>query len=990
MRNDDDPFADLLRSLEENLQRGGSLGGPPDNQPRPPRVGGGVPRRFLWGAFFLFLLILLSRSLGFITNWIWFDSVGFTSVFFTGYWAQLILFLAGAVIFWIFFLGNVIVARRLDLQGLRDSPIEQVAEGFGIRISSIFLVISIVLALMMGLAIAGNWKELLLYLNQSEFGLRDRLFKLDVSFYIFSLPVWEIARGWMITSVLLTLVACTIISGFFWRRSIMKRSSLVHLSALVALLLVLFAWQYRLYAYELVYSEYGVVMGVGYTDANARLPAYNLLLVISLVAAVVVMAVAVLRRGWQSILIVLGVWFLVNLLATGVYPSLVQNFRVKPNELNLERPYIAANIEFTRRAYDLDSITTKPYQGTQQLTASSILSQTNTVRNARLWDYRPLQQTYRQVQEKKQFYEFTDIDIDRYTIDGERRQVMLAAREMNPNQLTTSAQTWVNRKLVYTHGYGVAMSSVSEVSAEGLPNFLLRDFPIQGVISITQPQIYFGELTNDYVIARTKQPEFDYPAPDGNTDVNTKFDADSGIRMSLLNRYLFALFFGDANLVLNGDIQSDSRLLWKRNIADRIQEVAPFLRYDHDPYVVIGEDGKVYWVLDAYTWSDRFPYSEPVRNGLLTTLRSYQEINYIRNSVKVVTNAYDGSMKFYLMDPTEPIAAAYARIFPSLFTPASAMPDFLVGHLRYPEDIYTIQAEMLRTYHMTDPDGFFQKEDLWDWPQETLENQVQAIEPYYVLMQLPDRDQLDFVQILPFVPAERENMIAWMAALSDPAEYGQKVVYEFGRETTIFGPKQIEGRIDQNPEISAQLSLWNQQGSSVIRGNLIVLPIAKGLLYIEPIYLQAANGRIPELKRVILATSDRVVMAENLGLALQQLFGRRVLSDPRLAALAIQPVTNEDEVIAASEPSTSASSPSNAPDLNGSSLDELITLANQQYTQAQSALKNGDWATYGNEINALQNTLRRLAEVSGVTLPTETPAASAETPTAEATPTPGQ
>lgn len=969
MRNNDDPFADLLRSLEENLQKGGGLGGPPEEGPRA-RPPAGNPRRFILPVLLLLLFFLFTRSLGFITDWIWFDSVGYASVFFTGYWAWAVLFLAGALIFWLFFLGNVIISRRLDLQGLRDSPVEELAEGFGLRISSFFLVISILLALFMGLTVAGNWKEMLLYLNQTGFNLPDMLFQRDVSFYMFTLPIWEIVRGWMILGVALTLLGCAIVSGFFWRRNAMNRTSLIHLSILVAALLLLFAWQYRISAYQLVYSEYGVVFGVGYTDANARLPAYTLLFAITLIAAVVVIAVAVMRRGWQSILAVLGFWLLANILASGVYPGFVQSFRVNPNELNLEREYIAANIDFTRKAYDLDKIQVQPYSGVARLTASSIVSEAETVRNARLWDYRALLPTYRQVQEKKQFYEFTDIDIDRYVINGERRQVMLSAREMNLDQLTESAQTWVNRKLVYTHGYGVAMSSVAEVSGEGLPNFLIRDFPIQGVISITQPQIYFGELTNDYVIVRTNQPEFDHPSSDDKVDITTKFEAADGISLSFWKRYLFALFFGDTNLILNGDIQADSRLLWRRNIVDRIQRVAPFLMLDGDPYIVIGADGRLYWILDAYTVSGRFPYSEPLRQPTLPTIQRYQSFNYIRNSVKIVTSAYDGTMNFYLMDPTEPVAATYAKVFPSLFKDASEMPEFLRAHLRYPEDIYAVQAEMLRTYHMTDPDSFFQKEDLWDWPVEVLDGTAQPIEPYYVLMQLPNNDKLDFVQILPFVPAKRDNMIAWMAARSDPEDYGQKTVYEFGRETTIFGPKQIEGRIDQDPEISAQLSLWNTQGSSVIRGNMIVLPISDGLLYLEPIYLKADNGQIPELKRVVLATADQVVMAENLGLALQQLFGRGVLADKRLAALAVRSPNSANEASPASQ------SVSGEDTLATSTLDELIVLANDQYNRAQTAQREGNWALYGEEISALENTLRRLGDVAGVPLASPTPTTS--------------
>ncbi|MCB0135344.1 MAG: UPF0182 family protein, partial [Caldilineaceae bacterium] len=506
-------------------------------------------------------------------------------------------------------------------------------------------------------------------------------------------------------------------------------------------------------------------------DVNAQLPAYNLLTIVTLITAVLLIITAFLRRGWRAIVAVLVAWVAIAFVAGSLYPGFVQRFQVSPNELSLERSFIDENIRFTRLAFGLDDIELASYDASQQLTPQALLTEPETVRNVRLWDYRPLLQTYNQVQALRQYYEFNDVDVDRYIVDGQRRQVMVAARELVADRLNEDAQTWVNRKLVYTHGYGVAMSPVELVTSDGLPEFYVQDLPPRGVIDLTVPQVYFGELTNDYVIGRTNMEEFDFPQGGGN--VTTRFSADTGIDMTFWNRLLFALRFADINLVLNQDITSESQLLWRRNIVDRVQTLAPFLQFDQDPYVVVGEDGRLYWIIDAYVTSNRFPYSEPY----------FGRFNYIRNSVKVVIDAYDGMPTFYVVDPSEPITAAYARIFPALFQPLEAMPEFLLRHIRYPTDLFSVQAEMYRTYHMTDATDFYNKEDLWSWPEEVFYNEPQPMEPYYVLMQLPDSDSLDYMQILPFTPANRENMVAWMAAQSDPDKYGDKLVYNFGKDS---------------------------------------------------------------------------------------------------------------------------------------------------------------------------------------------------------------
>lgn len=957
MRNDD-PFADLIRSLEENLERNANArqqrqqqGGGGDEPPLR-RPTGDLPqfngRRFLWILLPILFFLFFSRILGFYADWFWYDSVGYASVFFTRIWASFGLFAAAAVAFWLLLAVNVLIARRLEPRSFAGSALEEIANALRLRITSIILFAGAVIALLVGASTSGTWESVLLYLNQGAFNLVDPVFGRDVSFFVFTLPIWEGLRTWLFVALLFTLVATAIVYGLGWRGWEIRTAALAHLSILGAALLLLIAWQYRLNAYELVYSTRGAATGAGYTDVNAQLPAYNLLSLVT-AATAILLVVAAFRRGtWRAIVVLVVIWFGVAFLAGNVYPGLVQQFQVRPNELNLERPYIANNIEFTRKAFALDEIEVSSYDASTQLTADALRAEPETIRNIRLWDYRPLLQTYNQIQALRQYYEFVDIDVDRYVIDGRLQQVMLSARELAPERLNTNAQTWVNRKLVYTHGYGVAVSPVAQVTRDGLPSFLLQDLPPTGVITITQPQVYFGEKDNDYVIGRTDEPEFDYPRGDGNE--TTRFSANTGIAMGWGARLLFAIHFADINLLLNSDIQNDSQLLWRRSIVERTQLVAPFLRYDSDPYLVIGDDGRLYWIQDAYTISDRFPYSE--RLGA---------INYIRNTVKIVTNAYDGRMTFYVMDENEPFTAAYQRIFPELFQPFSAMPPDLQDNIRYPNDLFRVQAATYRTYHMTNPNEFYNKEDVWAWPQEVFNNELQDMEPYYVLMQLPGEDELDFIQILPFTPANRENMIAWLAVRNDPDVYGQKLVYEFGKDSLVYGPKQVEARIDQDPEISEQLTLWNQQGSSVIRGNLLVIPIGDSLLYVEPLYLQAANGNIPELRRVILATAEEVIMAENLGLALAELFGSNILAETGLTDLT------------AGMTSSAPVAPSTTPtaDLSNATVEQLITRANDAFNQAQAALSNGDWTAYGAQMQIVQSALQQLAQLSAPAAGTE-------------------
>ena len=970
------PINELLENLneddweqiEEELQQDDD--GPPG--PGTPQRGGGNGgqggggSRLLWWMLLPFLaLILFNSILGFFTDWLWYDSLNLTSVFITRVVASVGLFAGGAVAFWLFFVANVLVVRRLNPQGLADTPVMEAVQAVGVRLTPIILLAGAFFAFFMGTGASSAWEELLLYFNQQPFDLVDPIFSRDVSFYVFTLPIWQFLRGWLMTTLVITLIATGLASGIGWRGWNAPASVRAHLSLLGSLILLLIAWKYRLDALELVYSARGAVFGAGYTDVHAQLPALNILVVLTIIAAVLLLVNVFLQQAWRAIVVVLVGWVAISALAGNIYPNLVQRFQVNPNEFTREREYIAHNIEFTRTAFGLSNIVNENFDASSELTAQELLNQPDTIRNIRLWDYRPLLQTYNQVQALRQQYQFTDIDIDRYDVGGERRQLMLSARELIPEQLEQPAQTWVNRKLVYTHGYGVAASPVAEITPDGLPTFVLKDLPVQGILEVKRPQIYFGERTNDYVIVKTATEEFDYPRGEGG-NVFTTFEGETGINIGgILPRLAFAIQFADVNLFISQELTNESQLLWRRNILVRTSEVAPFLHFDSDPYIVVGADGNLYWFLDAYTVSGRFPYSEPSETGTRTLRPGF---NYIRNPVKVIVDAYTGVMKFYLVEPDEPIAAAYARIFPDLFTSFEEMPEDLNAHIRYPNDLFSIQASVFRTYQMTEPTDFYNREDVWAWPEEIFDNQSRPMEPYYVLMQLPGHEDLDFIQILPFTPANRENMIAWLAAQNDPDKYGQMLVYRFGKDSLVFGPKQIEARIDQDPVISSQLSLWNQQGSQVIRGNLLVIPIGGSLLYVEPLYIQAATGKIPELKRVIIATTERVTMAENLGLALAEQFGQDILADAKLAELAL--TGNGD--LPAELPATTSSA--GAVDLALSSLEELIMEANTRYSQAQSALLAGNWADYGAELEALQQVLERMMEISGVSLePTPQP-----------------
>ncbi len=651
---------------------------------------------------------------------------------------------------------------------------------------------------------------------------------------------------------------------------------------------------------------------------------------VSLLVALIVLANLFIKRlSW--ILISLGAWLVLAVVLNGFYPAILQKLVVQPNEFNKEKPYIENAIKFTRQAYALDKAETRHFNIDYSLDITSARNQ-DTVQNIRLWDWEPLRTTYKNLQELRPYYVFEDVDIDRYNIEGRYRQVMLSAREIDQDGLPATARTWINEKLMYTHGYGIVASPVTEVAEEGFPQYYIKDIPprFSADLKVTRPEIYFGEVANSYVFVNTAQKEFNYPLGDKN--VYSFYKGKNGIKIdSFGRRLLLAWALKDYKMLLSSDLNNSSQVLMFRNITKRAQKIAPYLSYDGDPYIVISPEGRLFWMLDAYTVTDKYPYSQPFDD--------YGN-NYLRNAVKITCDAYTGEMNFYIADNSDPIIKSYEKIFPGFFHPLSGMPEGLRSHIRYPEDMYKVQTDIYKTYHMTDPYVFYNKEDPWLTPVEVVGKDRKEVEPYYIVTRLPGSDKSEYVLMLPFTPKNRPNMIAWMCARMDGNNYGKLLVYDFPKQETIYGPEQVEARINQNTEISQQLSLWDQRGSRVYRGNLLVIPMDNSILYIEPLYLQAENSRLPELKRVIAGFGNEIVMETTLDRALQRLFQ-------------------------SGSPITAGQGNLNVPEgveAGTETVNELIKLARQYYDQANQRLKVGDWSGYGENISKLDDVIRRLEE----------------------------
>ena len=899
-------------------------------------------------------LVILGRGSSFVVNWAWFSTIGQAGVFWTVFTTKAVLFIAVYVISAMLLWLNGMLALRFasqwrvwfpapsppgvaTIRALPGPP--RGGFGFGSALLPwrlLILAVALVIGLLIALGEMGQWDQILRFIYQTPYGQTDPLFDNDIGFYLFSLPVYVALRNWML--LVLTLSAITAGAVYLlhgdinpdrwpWRVS---PAAIAHGSALLGVFFAIKAWSYALDRFLLLYNDNGVVLGASYTDVHVRLPILWLLLAVSAVAAIVAWANTRLRTFRLPIAataLVLGGSFVFAELV----PELYQRFLVKPSELQLEAPYIQRNITLTREAYNLRQVTVRPFPAEQGLTFQSLQNNRGTINNIRLWDWQPLMDTYAQLQEIRTYYKFLDVDVDRYHIDDSYQQVTIAARELAPSLLSANAQTWVNLHLLFTHGNGVVMSPVTQKSSEGLPNFYLKDIPpvASAGPAVTEPRIYFGESAGGYVIVKGSTPEFDYPK--GKDNVYANYDGADGIAIGgTAWRSLFAWYFDDVNILLSNYITSESRIMLHRNIQDRVRTIAPFLQLDRDPYMVIS-DGRLYWLQDAYTTSAWFPYAQPQPDGT----------NYIRNSVKVVIDAYNGTVTFYVADASDPIVATWQRIFPTLFRPLAAMPPDLRTHIRYPEDLFEIQALQYRAYHMDAPEVFYNREDLWQFPREPTGpdgneglNAARMV-PYYIMMRLPGDPHAQFFLMLPMAPSQRENMIAWLAARCDQPDYGKLIVYEFPKDKLVYGPFQIEARINQNTEISQQISLWNQMGSRVIRGNLLVVPIENSLLYVSPLYLRAESGQLPELKRVIAAYGDRVVMEETLPAALAALFQGTA---PAVTTVA---------------PAARGAAPTGTADERGRA-------ALEHYEHAIERLRAGDWSGFGNELDALRPLLEQL------------------------------
>ncbi len=946
-----------------------------------------MSKKLIGIGFGLIGVLLLWTGVSIYPDWLWFENLGFSPVF----WTMLLSKFGFGLLVWLLLIViifvNLYAAKRLnpgDGPGVAfkasDGSVSQLGLS-GRGLNSLLLACILILSFVIASKGSYQWDALLRYLYQQPFGSTDPIFNRDISFYVFSLPFYIFVRNGLLV---LFIFAGLVTMGWYLLRGALQiegefsqaegvpaslpkitiaPKAKKHLIFLGGIIVLLLAWGHYLKLYGLLYSTQGPAFGASYTDVHVKILAYKALIIVSVGFALVLFVNAFKFRPklmwWSG-----GVWLGAALVFAILLPMLVQKLIVKPNELDKESPYIAHNIEYTREAYNLNRIKEVDFEVNDTLSAEDIKRHDVTIQNIRIWDERPLLQTYKQIQSIRLYYDFNNVDVDRYLINNQYRQVMLAARELVIDQLPPQANTWVNRHLIYTHGYGLALSSVSVVTSEGLPRLLIKDVPpsFEPDLKIERPEIYYGEKTDEYVLVKTKTKEFDYPKGDKN--VYTIYQGGGGVPIkSFFRRLLFAVEFLDPQILFTTYLNPESRIMFNRRIDRRASLIAPFLDYDADPYLVVS-GGKIYWIQDAYTTSDMYPYSH----------RSYgrfrnKGVNYIRNSVKVTIDAYNGDVVFYILDEKDPIVKTYSRIFPDLFKPFDQMPADLKKHIRYPRDLFEIQVDTYTKYHMEDVQVFYNQEDLWQIPDELYGDSRQEMEPYYIIIKLPEEEKEEFLLMTPFTPSKKDNMIGWLAARSDLPNYGSLLVYKLPKEKLVYGPMQIEARVDQQTEISRELSLWGQRGSRVIRGNLLAIPIGDTFIYVEPVYLEAiqekpevsstgapqgrgfgrSRGRgrptssqqdtrgasLPELKRVIVAFGNRLVMEENLDKALRSVLSGQILSKQLASPYIAQTLDTSN----------------------------LGVLALRHYSKAKDYLRQGNWAEYGRELEHLEKILK---EISGI------------------------
>jgi uncharacterized protein len=916
-------------------------------------------RPFVYVFLAVVILIFIGgrTAISYWVDFLWFRSLGFSEVFWKTFSLEWGTFAAFAVLTFLIIFGIFLVLRHSHAGDLPEThTIIFAGRPFDLPLGKALNTIAVVAALLVsvvtGFAMEAQWPTLALYWNapNTANNIVDPIFGRPLGFYLFTLPAWQLISGWLLAlAILIAILSVLFLVASGGGRALEGRFgtpaslSWRGVSFAAGFLLLTLAIREYVGRFELLFEHHTIFDGVTYTDAHVTLIGMWIISVALALGAVIVAAGGVVRprARWLLVSIVpAAVCFVV----AGIAGWYMTTFIVKPNQLDRERPYIADNIAMTRQAYGLDRFAQREFPAETTVAAADPDQNQATLENIRLWDVGALQDTLRQVQEIRTYYDFPGIDIDRYQINGGLRQVMLAVRELNVDKLPESSRNWINDKLIYTHGYGITMNPVNGFTTEGLPTLYLSNMPVQSTVpglSVTRPEIYFGEMTDTDVYVKTHQQEFNYP--EGQSNNLSTYEGDGGIAMGgFFHRILLAFDRGDLTKVpFSDDITASSRLLMRRNVVARVAALAPFLTFDRDPYIVVGADGRLSWIIDGYTTSDSYPYS-------VQTALENQPINYARNSVKAVVDAYDGSVTFYVFDSADPILAAWRGIFPALFKDASAMPAWLRAHVRYPETLLSLQADVYGLYHMTDPEVFYNKEDQWTVATETGSSQgseqaSQPMPPNFVLMTLPGESNLEFVEILPFTPLNRNNMIGWIAARSDGANYGTAVVYDFPKTRLIDGPQQIEARIDQNAQLSGQLTLWNQQGSHVIRGALLVIPCGKALLYAEPIYLQAERSPMPELRLVVLALQDRLAYGPNFESALSSLFGSET---PSLTAT---------ETL---QPAAAAHGGAPTPSFN---LGSLVQQAGHDFADYQRLTSEGKLADAGQKLDDLKRVLDQLS-----------------------------
>lgn len=912
-------------------------------------------RHYIIPLVIVLILIFISSFntiINFITDYQWFRELGLTDTFLKRLKTQITI---GIPTFILLFVTIYFYFRFIKKKHYKASEIDN-KENNDKWLNRGFLIISFFLSSIISRIFINNlWFNILQFTNRTSFNLNDPIFNRDISFYVFILPLLKSVIGLLFFLIIVLLILTFIIyvllfsfrrseynmyedEGLFNIRRVPRfinrkalKNAAFQLGILGSSVFLVLGLNYWLNSYELLYSPKGVIFGAGFTDVNVTLWVYRIMAVASLIYAIILL-ISIRRKSFKKAIIGIGILFAISIIG-GIGSGLVQRFIVEPNEISREEKYIKHHIEYTQKAYGLDDVEEREFPVSQNLTKEDLLRNEDIVNNIRINDYLPITQTYNQLQAIRLYYTFNDVDIDRYIIDGKYTQAFLSARELDQQNLQT--KTWINKHLKYTHGYGIVLSPVNAVTASGQPDLLIKNIPpvSDSDLVIERPEIYFGEATNDYIIVNTDEMEFDYP--EGSDNKHTMYEGEAGIELKGLNRILYAIKERNYKILVSSNINPDSRIVMYRNIMERVNKIAPFIEYDEDPYIVLNQDdGKLYWIIDGYTVTDKYPYSQPFSEET--------NINYIRNSVKVVIDAYNGTTKYYVFDQYDPIVQTYKKIFPDLFIDGSEMPQGLLNHVRYPQTLFDIQSEVYRIYHVDNPMVFYNEEDLWDIALEKYMSEELQVESNYVMFKLPDEDNVEFLLTVPYTPRTKPNMTSFFVARNDGENYGKLFLYKFPKGITVDGPMMVESRIDQNTDISEEFTLWSQQGSRVLRGNMVIVPIESSLLYVEPIYLESdSENSLPEMKRVVVSFGDKIVMRESLKGALEDIFG------------------TIDEVQEELPPSEEIKEREEG----DRDIQELVNRANELFNSAKEALRNGNWADYGKYIEELEEVLSHMESI---------------------------